>query len=253
MRNHYIMPPRLLAVALGVAISLPTILAVPNVAAQQQRQESDVEDINRRAQEFMASGVIIRIKAGENITAPELARRHKVHFDKVSPWLFGQIKLERKVLVPLSVSAADAERLRSDPAIESASADFVIHTTIVHHAPPTTKTDSTLAAHAGWEKLSEYGGMRLYVDPSTLRELPQDSRRAWILLDSDRENEAGDRSHRMLVETNCATTQFRFLQKSFFKGEMASGPASYTSNESDEWAYAAPGTLADAIVKFTCI
>jgi len=131
MHNHYIIPPRLLAIALGVAITLPTILAAPNVAAQQQRQESDVEAINRRAQESMASGVSIRIKADAAITAAELAIRHKVHFDKVTPGLFGAINLDRHELVPLSVAAADATRLRADPAVESASANYVIQTTIV--------------------------------------------------------------------------------------------------------------------------
>lgn len=78
------------------------------------------------AREMMASGVSMRIKEGAKATAAEIAARNKVSFDKLSPGMFGAIKLERSKLVPLPIAAADAERLRADPDVSSASADYVI-------------------------------------------------------------------------------------------------------------------------------
>lgn len=101
----------ILVIAAGVATH---VLAQPVQAAS-----SGMEDTK-------ASGVTIRIKPGAKATAAEIAARNKVAYDEMAPGMFGAIKLNRKELVPFDDAAADAARLRADPDVESASANYVI-------------------------------------------------------------------------------------------------------------------------------
>ncbi len=109
-----------------------------------------------------------------------------------------------------------------------------------------------LPAFASWKKMSEQGGVRIYADPSTYQVLPSNKRRAWLLIDMDRQDEFGARSYRTLVEANCTTVQFQFLDQSFFERGMATGRPFASSSASGELTHAAPNTIGDALFKILC-
>lgn len=119
-----------------IAMALTGLTALIGLSASPARAEpstdpSSVEEIRKRAQQTMASGVSIFLKEGAKSSVAEIAARNKVAFDRIEPGMFGAIKLVREELVPLSVSSADAQRLRADPDVESASASYVIQTKLV--------------------------------------------------------------------------------------------------------------------------
>lgn len=117
---------RLTSIILAALPVLVAIAPAPACAQQAGANASAADGVASRMQEAKASGVSIRIKEGARITAAKLAARHKVRYDKIEPGMFGAIKLVRNELVSLEEAQADAERLRSDPAVESASADYVM-------------------------------------------------------------------------------------------------------------------------------
>lgn len=107
-------PSRVAGFALGVIVG--TFVMVAAASAQPVQQQKEIQ----------SSGVRVKLKDGALVTPAEVAKRNKVIYAKKFEGLFGFTILERERLVPLTVAQSDAERLRADPDVLAASADYVI-------------------------------------------------------------------------------------------------------------------------------
>lgn len=111
---------------------------------------------------------------------------------------------------------------------------------------------SALPAFAGWKKMGESDGIRIYSDPSTYKALSSERRRAWLLVDLDQIDQFGAKSYRLFVESSCSENKYRFLNQTLFRSPMAAGQPLFSEDKTSEWMHAAPGTIGQGFLKILC-
>jgi hypothetical protein len=102
-----------------------------------------------------------------------------------------------------------------------------------------------------WVRVSETDTFVGHIDSSTIRK-DGHMRRFWMIQDLAKPDKEGDRSYLALWEINCKEERIRSLQVDYFRGQMATDQRSGGRNSPLEWAYVAPGSVADAQMKFVC-
>jgi hypothetical protein len=108
-------------------------------------------------------------------------------------------------------------------------------------------------ASAEWVKVSETAESWDYFDPASMRKVGS-MRRVWQMQDLKERAANGELSRRLLSEYDCRDEKWRVLSFTFHAGPVALGEVlSSHSSEPSRWFDAAPGTVADIILRLVCI
>jgi hypothetical protein len=110
------------------------------------------------------------------------------------------------------------------------------------------------SAVADWVKVSAMDddvGVA-YVDPSTIKKLSGNVRRAWQMGDFAKPREKGVLSYASFIEFDCNEAKDRVIQSSAFTGHLGKGELVESFGEASNWNYVQPGTLTERVLKFVC-
>jgi hypothetical protein len=111
-----------------------------------------------------------------------------------------------------------------------------------------------LPARAEWVQVSGSKGGEKFVDPSTIKTIGPNMRRAWLRF----ENTKHQTSQRTLEEFDCGEERNRTVQMTGFSGSGLSGEIVVTATDSDglglptSWSLQAPGTTGQAVLRYVC-
>lgn len=109
-------------------------------------------------------------------------------------------------------------------------------------------------AEAAWEKLTADEKMTVYIDRSSVRDMPS-GRRAWLLSDYKKSPNIGSVpfiSAKMLEEFDCNEERFRTVSLTGFNQTMGNGKSVYRDDRPTHWHYASPDLTMGTIIKAIC-
>ena len=94
------------------------------------------------------------------------------------------------------------------------------------------------------------GGDQYFYDPSTLQKGARP--RAWFLINFSSPTRYGDMSAMTFTEADCSEGKKRQLAARFYADPMAASNPTTTDDKTQQWVYAAPGTIDELTQRILC-
>jgi hypothetical protein len=99
-------------------------------------------------------------------------------------------------------------------------------------------------AHAEWVKFGHFGDAVRYVDLDRVKRT-KDGVRYWVRNEFDAADNKGALSSVWLLEYECGTDRYRFLDFKSYQSSDLSGRVVYANSSPSDWQYAAPQSFAE--------